>query len=369
MSKKVVAVLFGGTSVEHEISLISASSVMKNLDRDKFDLLPVLISKEGQWKTVKSDVFQESGVPQAEDDSFLVPYLSMKDSGVFLEVRNSAVLRKIKVDVVFPVLHGTFGEDGTVQGLLELMNTPYVGASVLGSSVGMDKIIMKDVLSRHALPVVDYTGFNGFEWKADRNRIQNRIIEEIGFPCFVKSADLGSSVGVRKVYSSSEIEESVDYSLKFSSRVIVEKAVENTREIEVSVLGNEAPIASVPGEIVPKHEFYDYEAKYHDDSTELKIPAEIGDKAVERLKEISVKAFSALCCSGMGRIDFLMDAKTENIYISEINTIPGFTSISMYPKLWESSGLPYGELLTRLIELALESYSSKKSLKTDYIEK
>lgn len=368
MNKKVIAVVFGGTSVEHEISLISAKSVISNLDKSRFDVLPVFISKNGMWKKVNTAEYIENGNLEVYEDVFLAPLLSMEESGVFLEIAGSKVKQKIKTDVIFPVLHGTYGEDGTVQGLFELINVPYVGANVLGSSVGMDKIVMKDILSRHDLPVVEYTGFNKVEWENKSNYLREKINDKIGFPCFVKSADLGSSVGVKKIFSEKEIESSVEHSFAFSRRVIVEKSVENARELEVSVLGNENPIASLPGEIIPKNEFYDYRAKYHDEETELILPAELNKEITEILKELAVKTYSSLCCSGLGRIDFLMNSGTKEIFISEINTIPGFTSISMYPKLWEISGISYKDLLTRLIQLAIENYDSKKSLRTDFTE-
>ncbi len=245
------------------------------------------------------------------------------------------------------------------------MGIPYVGADVLGSSIGMDKVVMNEILRDNKLPVVDFFGFTKSEWESKKNEIINRIKAEIDYPCFVKSADLGSSVGISKVDSEELIYNAIESSLKYSNKVLVEQAVINPREVEVSVLGNENPVASLPGEIIPKKDFYDYEAKYHDDSTELKIPAELSPLMIDELKDLAVKTFTSLCCSGMGRIDFLINSNNEDIFVSEINTIPGFTSISMYPKLWEVSGIPYRELLTKLIDLAEEKFNSKKTVKTD----
>ncbi len=369
MSNKTVAVIFGGACVEHEISLISSKSIISNLDRSKFDIFAIFISKQGNWHKAEVDQWLDGGELVIDQSSEITPSLRINAPGHFLEIKNSSVVNKVNVDIIFPVLHGTYGEDGSVQGLFELMNIPYIGAGVLGSSVGMDKIVMKDVLKNAGISVVDYLGFNSSEWNENKEEILKSITETISFPAFVKSADLGSSVGVYKIFSESEVEKAVDSSFKFSNRVIVEKAVDNIRELEVSLLGNESPIASLPGEIIPKKDFYDYEAKYHDDSTELVIPAKLNENLIEKLKDISIKTYTSLCCSGMGRIDFLMDSKTEEIYVSEINTIPGFTSISMYPKLWEISGISYKDLLTRLIELAEERFESKKKIETDFSEK
>lgn len=369
MSNKTVAVIFGGACVEHEISLVSSKSIISNIDRTKFDIYSIFISKNGNWHRAEVDKWLSGGDLKVDENSQLLPSLTINETGCFFEIKNGCVIKTVNVDVIFPVLHGTYGEDGSVQGLFELMNIPYVGSGVLGSSIGMDKIVMKDILRNAGIPVVDYLGFNVSHWNEKKDDIIEDIANFISFPCFVKSADLGSSVGVYKIYSVDEVNKAVQSSLKFSNRVIVEKAVNNTREIEVSVLGNEKPIASLPGEIIPKKEFYDYEAKYDDNETELVIPANLSDGLVEKLKEISLNTYTSLSCSGMGRIDFLMDSKTEEIYVSEINTIPGFTSISMYPKLWEVSGITYKDLLTKLIELAENRFESKKNLETDYTEK
>ncbi len=364
MSKIKVAVVFGGRSVEHEISILSAKSIIRNIDRDRFEVLPIFIEKGGEWRTADIEGWLEKGGFEYSQDSFLSPSLNPKRP-VFYEIADDKVVAEHKIDAVFPVLHGTYGEDGTVQGLLELMGVPFVGASVLGSSVGMDKILMKAVLREAGLPVVEYMGFYKFEWRNAKSLLRKRILDEIGIPCFVKSADLGSSVGITKVSSEEGLEEAVQFSCRFSSRILVEKAVVDPREIEVGVLGNDEPIASCAGEIVPHREFYDYTAKYLDDSTGLIAPAELDEEITGRLRELAVSTFKALDCSGMGRVDFLMGKGTNEIFISEINTIPGFTQISMYPRLWEISGIPYIELITRLIELAVERNESLSSLEVD----
>ncbi len=248
------------------------------------------------------------------------------------------------------------------------MGLPFVGASVLGSAIGMDKIAMKCVLRNFGLPVTDFIAFNKAEWANDSKGITSRINDQIGFDCFVKSADLGSSIGISKVKKIDDISNAVTDSLKYSQRVLVEKAVNNCREIEVSVLGNEDPKASLPGEVTPEREFYDYIAKYDDDSTSLEIPAKLSEEEIIKLRKLAVDTFKALDCNGLGRVDFLLDDITKEIYISEINTIPGFTSISMYPKLWEVTGIAYGELINNLLELAVKRFSDRKLLETDYNE-
>jgi len=364
LSKLTVGVVFGGRSVEHEISLLSAKSILKNLDPKRYLVFPIFIERNGTWRKASVDGWLRNGGLEIFDNSFLSPSLNPAKP-VFYEIGANRVEREHKVDVLFPVLHGTHGEDGTVQGLFELMGVPFVGASVLGSSVGMDKIVMKTMFRESGLPVVNFMGFYSHEWKSKKHEIERRVLDEITIPCFVKSANLGSSVGITKVKSEDELEEAVDYACNFSHRIIVEKAVQNPREIEVSVLGNETPIASLPGEIVPKREFYDYVAKYLEDSTELIAPANLEKEIVKRLQEYAIRAFKAIDCEGMGRVDFLMETSTGQISVSEINTIPGFTQISMYPRLWEVSGITYPELISRLIDLAIERHGMKRKLRTD----
>ncbi|HXG30088.1 MAG TPA: D-alanine--D-alanine ligase family protein [Thermodesulfobacteriota bacterium] len=359
-----VGVIFGGRSVEHEISLLSAKSIIKNLATDKYRVFPIFIDKGGVWRRASVEGWLEGGDLKVFTNSILLPSLN-PENPVFYELIKNGVEGEHRVHVLFPVLHGTYGEDGTVQGLFELMGIPFVGASVLGSSIGMDKIVMKTIFREAGLPVVRFIGFYGHEWESDRDRISRLILKEIGIPCFVKAANLGSSVGITKVKSEEELERAVDLARGFSHRIIVEKAVLNPREIEVSVLGNEDPIASLPGEVVPHREFYDYTAKYVEQGTGLIAPASLEEGTVETLKEYAIRAFKSIDCEGMGRVDFLMEKTTGEIFVSEINTIPGFTQISMYPKLWEVSGIGYPELVSRLIELAIRRHETKRRLRTD----
>lgn len=357
--------LFGGRSVEHEVSLLSARSVISNIDPAKYYVFPIFIEKNGMWRKASVSGWLDEGGLEFFEDSFLSPSLNPA-APVFYEISGRELIAEHKVDVVFPVLHGTYGEDGAVQGVFELMGVPCVGASVLGSSVGMDKIVMKTLLKESGLPVVGYLGFYKSDWQSAKEPLKERILKEIGLPCFVKSANLGSSVGITKVKSEDELEGAVDYSCRFSERVIVERAVKKPREIEVSVLGNDSPQASCPGEVVPHREFYDYTAKYLEEGTGLIAPPELDEETSEKLRDYAVRTFRALDCSGMGRVDFLLEDGTNEIYVSEINTIPGFTKISMYPRLWEVSGVSFPELVNRLIELAVERRRRADSLESDY---
>lgn len=365
MGKIRVAAVFGGKSVEHEISLLSAKAVIKNMDPERFEPFPIFIDKSGSWRRAAIDSWLEGGELKASTDAVLTPSL---DPAVraFYEIAPDGIRATHYIDVIFPILHGAGGEDGSVQGLFDTMGIPYVGAPVLGSSVGMDKIVMKALFKEAGLPVTDYVWFYKHEWEKDKKAYVETIRSKIGFPCFVKSANLGSSVGIEKVDSIDTLEDAVRSSAKFSRRIIVEKAAPNVREIEVSVLGNDDPVASLPGEIVPHTEFYDYTAKYLEEGTKLLAPAELPGDAVNRFKEIAVKAYKTLDCAGMGRVDFFMDGKTGEIFLNEINTIPGFTRISMYPKLWEASGISFQELVTRLIELAIERHEAVAELERDY---
>ncbi len=367
MSRLKIGVIFGGRSVEHEISLLSAKSIIRNIDPEKYEVLPVLIDKNGIWHRASISNWLNDGELEFDNESSLSPSLNPGNPALY-EISGGRLLDEYTVDVMFPVLHGTYGEDGVVQGIFELMGIPYVGASVLGSAVGMDKIVMKAVLMAEGLPVVDYVGFYKHEWEKGKNSVRKRILKVIGFPCFVKSADLGSSVGITKVKSEADLDTAVDFSCRFSNRVLVEKAVGSPKEIEISVLGNDEPAVSCPGEIVPHREFYDYAAKYLEEGTGLHAPADLSEETSALLKDYAVRTFRALDCSGLGRVDFLINGHTGEIYVSEINTMPGFTSISMYPKLWDISGISYGELVTRLIELALERREQKDSLESDIAE-
>jgi D-alanine-D-alanine ligase len=365
LSKKVVGIVFGGRSVEHEISLLSAKSIIKNIDSNKFDIFPIFIMKDGSWRKAPVEDWIGGGEIVISDSTFLAPSLDPRKP-VFYEIENNKIRNEHKLDVLFPILHGTYGEDGTVQGMFELMGIPFVGSSVLGSSVGMDKIAMKTIFRDAGIPIVQFIGFNKSDWTKQKEIVKKRILGEIGIPCFVKSANLGSSVGITKVKSENELEKAVDFACEFSNKIIVEKAVLNPREIEVSVLGNEEPIASLPGEIIPHREFYDYRAKYTEKGTKLVAPVKLNQETTENIQKYAIKAFKKTDCFGMARVDFLMEKSTEDIFVSELNTIPGFTKISMYPKLWEVSGISYKDLISRLIDLAFERHENLKRLKTDF---
>ncbi len=367
MPKLRVGVVFGGRSVEHEVSLLSAKSIIRNMDPEKYEIIPIFIEKSGIWRRASVSAWLEERGLEIYRDSLLCPSLS-PGKPVFYEISGKKIIKEHGVDIIFPVLHGTHGEDGAIQGMFELMGLAYVGASVLGSSVGMDKIAMKSILRDHGLPVVEFLGFYKSEWGSGKERLRERILKEIGLPCFVKSANLGSSVGITKVASETELDAAVDYSCRFSEKVIVERAVKKPREIEVSVLGNDDPQASCPGEVIPHREFYDYTAKYLEEGTGLIAPAELDEETAGRLRDYAVRTFRALDCSGMGRVDFLLEDGTNEIFVSEINTIPGFTHISMYPRLWGVSGVGFPELVNRLIELAIERRRRADGLESDYSE-
>lgn len=366
MSRKTIAVLFGGVSVEHEVSLVSSKFIVSNLDPSKFSLLPVFISKDGRWQRAVLENWQDGHTPDLIPDSEIVPMLQGSPPGRFAEVVRGEIKEIFSVDAVFPVLHGTFGEDGSVQGLIDLMGVPCVGVDLPGSSLCIDKIVSKTILRDNGIPVAPFFGFARADWQNDKETALRRIEDEIGLPCFIKSSNLGSSVGVSRVSSPETIADAVEASFDFSERVIVERAVMNLREVEVSVIGNQDPRASVPGELVVEGGFYDYEKKYHDESTEFRIPCDLDQELQERVRALALASYTVLCCTGMARVDFLVDADTEQVFVSEINTIPGFTPISMYPKLWEASGLCVGEMLEMLVELAEQRHCMKRELKTDF---
>jgi D-alanine-D-alanine ligase len=367
MSKTRVGILYGGRSGEHEVSLCSAASVAAALDRDKYEVIAIGIARDGKWHV------QES--PEIARDKDFGRVLSLRNTGSWLVSasgdRNRLGMfrledkRHIEVDVVFPVLHGTFGEDGTVQGLLELAMVPYVGADVLGSAVGMDKVITKRLLAEAGIPVVSSLAFTRESWERDQASLAESAVSRLGMPVFVKPACTGSSVGITKVKTREALPAAVVAAFAFDTRVIIEQAID-CREIECSVLGNEDASASVLGEIIPRHEFYSYEAKYIDpDGARLVIPADLDSRLSEAIRSDAVKGYKALACSGMARVDFFLERHSRNFYLNEINTIPGFTSISMYPKLWEATGVSYGELLDRLIQLALDRHRRKLQIKTE----
>jgi D-alanine-D-alanine ligase len=347
-----VGVIFGGRSGEHEVSLMSARSVLSALSPEKYTVTQIGITHAGEW-LVGSDVLGalESGKTEALAAAAILP--DPTRPGLYALNPSQAVERLSKLDVVFPVLHGTFGEDGTLQGLLEMAGIAYVGAGVLGSSVGMDKAIFKDVMVKHGIPVLAYLVLLRSEIEEDLQGSIQRLENLAPYPLFTKPANLGSSVGISKCQNRSDLLEGLIEASRYDRRVLVEQGI-NPREIEVSVLGNDDPQASVPGEVIPSREFYSYESKYVDGSSELLIPAPISPELGEKVREMAVRAFRVIDCAGMGRVDFLLDKDSGEVYLGEINTIPGFTKISMYPKLWDASGLAYPDLVDRLIELALE---------------
>jgi D-alanine-D-alanine ligase len=392
MKKLRVGILFGGRSGEHAVSLLSAASVLNAIDRKKYEVVPIGITKEGQWVSA-SDAERllnghsetearklRAGDPEttpaaavlARGESVIVPPVpSNAKTGTLVPFETSARTvdlqghsRALDLDVIFPVLHGTFGEDGTVQGLLELAGIAYVGSGVLGSAAGMDKDVMKRLFAAAKLPITKHVSFLRAEWDASPKKIVTKIEAALKYPLFVKPANLGSSVGISKVHDRKELAPAIKLAAKYDRKIVVEQGVGGKRgkprELEVAVLGNDKPEASVVGEIVPGEEFYSYESKYLKEGSVPVIPAKLTKQQSKQVREMAVAAFQACDCSGLARVDFLMDSgPTGRIYLNEINTLPGFTSISMYPKLWEASGVPYPELINRLIALALERRAEK----------
>lgn len=364
--KKRVALLFGGRSGEHEVSINSAASVLEALDREKYDVIPVAITCEGKWLAGVEPARIAAGDSPAESavEVFLPADPSFGRLAVF-GGKTDKDNEYVQLDVVIPILHGTFGEDGTVQGLLELANVPYVGAGVLGSALGMDKVLMKTVLAQHGLPQARFRHCLRRDWEKDPGPVIADIEQNLGYPCFVKPANLGSSVGISKARNREELIRGMDSAAAYDRKIIIEEFVD-AREMEVSVLGNDDPIASIAGEIVPHNEFYDYESKYVDGLSHLIIPAELPPGTVSRLQDLAVSVFRALDCAGLGRVDFFIRKSDGEVLVNEINTIPGFTKFSMYPKLWEASGIPYSRLLDRLIDLAVERHRDKNRSQTTF---
>ncbi len=354
MEKKLhVAVLFGGRSGEHEVSLMSARSVLSVLDPAKYEVTQVGITRDGTWLT-GPDVLDKFENNKTEG---LIPVLVSPDPserGIYIMEGISGLKKWSDIDVYFPVLHGTFGEDGTLQGLFELADVAYIGAGVVGSSVGMDKGVFKDVMIANHIPVVDMMVVLRAEIESDMLSVIEKAEKVSDYPLFTKPANLGSSVGVTKCSNRSDLQEGLMEAALFDRRILIQKGVKNAHEIEVSVLGNDEPVASVCGEVLPSREFYSYESKYLDGTSGLLIPAPLPDEISECIREYAVRAYKAIDCAGMARVDFFVEKDTNNIYLNELNSIPGFTKISMYPKLWEASGLSYQKLVDRLIELAME---------------
>src|SRR5580692_10609698 len=351
-----IGVLFGGRSGEHEVSLASAASVIRGLDPAKYEPVPIGITKEGHWRI---GVGAQKMLPEVLRGGDPVMMTADPTDASLMPLKGGAGQH---LDVIFPVMHGTFGEDGTIQGLLDLAGLPFVGAGVLGSAIGMDKDVAKRLLQVAKIPVVPWITVHRHDWESNPGEIQGAIELKFPYPVFVKPATLGSSVGMTKVHSREELAPALNLASEFAMKILVERAV-NAREIEVSVLGNRDPQASIPGEIVPHREFYDYAAKYLEEGTKLLIPADLKPAQVKKFQHLAVLAFRALELSGMARVDFFLGKVGGKIYLNEVNTIPGFTSISMYPKLWEASGIPFPPLIDKLIELALEQHAEKARTK------
>jgi len=403
MKKLRVGILFGGRSGEHEVSLLSAASVLNAIDKYKYEVVPIGITKDGRWLTAEhaENLLQgkivieprplRAGDPEttpaaavlARGEAVIVPPEPVHRKSGLVPFQSEATLtrrasdRAINVDVIFPVLHGTFGEDGTIQGLLELADIAYVGAGVLGSAAGMDKDIMKSLFIAAGIPIVKHVTILRSAWELDSRKngakkIHKLVESKLKYPVFVKPANLGSSVGISKAHNRKELGPAIEEAAKFDRKIVIEQGVggknKKAREIECSVLGNDTPVASVPGEIVPGKEFYDYTAKYLDEGSQLIIPAKLSKADTKRVQELAIAAFKAVDCSGLARVDFLMEPgaqtrqgkKAGKIYLNEINTMPGFTAISMYPKLWAASGLAYADLIDRLIQLGIERHEDKK---------
>src|SRR6202790_5344565 len=390
MSKIRVGILFGGRSGEHEVSLLSAASVLNAIDKDKYEVVPIGITKDGRWLTAgdAENLLQgklvieprhlRAGDPEltqaaavlARGESVVVPPEPVHQQSGLVPFQTDAALtrrasdRAINVDVIFPVLHGTFGEDGTIQGLLELADIAYVGAGVLGSSAGMDKDIMKSLFRAAGLPIVKHVTVLRSQFERESKKLQKLVESKLKYPVFVKPANLGSSVGISKAHDRKELGPAIAEAAKFDRKIVIEQGVggrkQKAREIECSVLGNDKPEASLPGEIVPSTEFYDYNAKYLDEGSQLIIPARLTQGETKEVQRLAIAAFTAVDCAGLARVDFLMDPKSRKIYLNEINTMPGFTAISMYPKLWAASGVSYSDLIGRLIHLGLERHADKK---------
>lgn len=383
MRKLRIGVIYGGRSSEHEVSLASAAAVIANLDRTRYEPVPILIDKEGRWTLADrlptplsaADVIarvRSAGGRYGRSDREvqLVPHaaeetiLTIERSPSPTSGRENACVTGVALDVIFPVLHGPYGEDGTVQGLLELASLPYVGAGVLASAAGMDKAVMKVLFAARGLPVVDHVVVRAADWDASAEAVVAAVETRLAYPVFVKPTNLGSSVGISKVRARAELAAAMALALQFDRRVIIEAAVPHARDVEVSVIGNDTPETSVPGEILAAREFYDYEAKYLDQGSSLRIPAPLSDTQTARIRAMAVEAYRAIDAAGFARVDFFVNGDDDTVLLNEINTIPGFTTISAFPKLWGATGVSFPALLDRLVELAVERHAAKQRLRT-----
>ena len=370
-TKMRIGILFGGRSGEHEVSLRSARSVLQAIDREKYSVSLIGITKNGRWIGGENPLAAlEDGDEAIEQCPDTILLIDPVDNSLMQISRNrndeTIYINKTEdLDVIFPVLHGSFGEDGAVQGLFELADIPYVGSGLVGSSVGMDKGVFKSVMCSAGLPVLPSMTVNRSEYRSDTTIMVDRIIRQLNLPVFIKPANLGSSVGITKASNIGELKSGLDEASKWDRRIVIEEGVD-AREIEVSVLGNDDPQVSIAGEVVPQRDFYDYDAKYVSDDSELLIPAPISPDQLVRIQEMAIAAYKAVDCSGMARVDFLLDKSSGKVWINELNTIPGFTNISMYPKLWQASGIEYPELIDKLIELALERKEQRDAMERSF---
>jgi D-alanine-D-alanine ligase len=370
-----IGVIFGGRSGEHEVSIASATSIIGHLDQSKYEVVPIAITQEGRWllgvepahllaaeQAAEVAALSESTAVTLAGDPTVRHLLPLAEGGALARPQERLSERG-RLDVIFPVLHGTYGEDGTLQGLLDMADLPYVGCGVLGSALGMDKEKMKMIFQVVGLPIVDYLVYRRPQWERDPAAVLAAVEAKLGYPCFVKPANLGSSVGVSKAHDRQELEHAINVAAEYDRKIIIERGLA-CRELECAVLGNDEPLASVVGEVIPSNEFYDYRAKYIDNRSQIVIPADIPQETAESVRRYAVQAFLALDLSGLARVDFFLEKSSGQVYINEVNTMPGFTTISMYPKLWEASGLPYEQLLDRLIALALERHADRQRNRT-----
>jgi D-alanine-D-alanine ligase len=390
-----VGVIYGGRSGEHEVSLASAAAVFTNLDRSKYEPVPIRVDKDGRWTIADrppaamsaAETIEHARIEAAHATNPHKPHLASLNRStreVYLvahpseetilsidrrpragaDADASALVTGMGLDVMFPVMHGPYGEDGTVQGLLELANLPYIGCGVMASAVGMDKAMMKVVFAAHGLPIVDYLVVRRGDWLAQPDVMMRKLPGRLTFPLFVKPANLGSSVGISKVKTIDQLRAAIDLAAEYDRKIIIESGVDNPREIECAVLGNDDPQVSVAGEIIPSREFYDYESKYLDEGSRTLIPADLPETLAAEVRQLARNAFLAIDGAGMARVDFLLERERGRLYVNEVNTIPGFTTISMYSKLWEATGVHYPQLLDRLVQLAIERHSEKQQLRT-----
>ena len=370
--KTRVGIIFGGKSGEHEVSFCSAVSIISAINKEKYEVIPIGITKEGRWISPEESLYAlQSGKIEGKTTNILINDSSGKS---LMSIKNSHSNQNLspaknEIDVIFPVLHGPFGEDGTMQGMLELANIPYVGAGVAASAISMDKDIMKTIFKQKELPVLNWVTIKRNDWQKNSEHLMNMITQKIPYPLFVKPTNLGSSVGITKAHKRDELKFAIDLASDYDRKILIEQGLEDAREFECSILGNDEPQVSAVGEVVPAGEFYDYQSKYLDEKTQLIVPAQIPRKISGKIQKVALLAFKAVDAAGMARVDFLYSEKSKSIFLNEINTIPGFTKVSMYPRLWEASGLSYTNLIDKLIQLALDRYRDKNQNRTSYESK